>query len=108
MNYTTATMSQLDNEYNVEIEGEHYDIWDYGETVAYLEAENEGAIYDGYDISGVVVHEGEYFMTISDPSPGKEDQTKTLKLVGDLQGFQQKINNYVLSQDTESKGNLRF
>lgn len=105
----TATVSQVDNEYSVNIGGEHYDIWNYGVTVGcYLEAENEGAIYDGYDISGVVVHEGEYFMTISDPSPDKEDQPKTLKLVGDLQGFQQKINNYVLSQDTESKGNLRF
>ena len=100
-------MSQVGNKYNVKINNETYST-----LFNVLQAEN-GCSFDNYAISGVVVHEGEYFMTISDPSPDEQDQLKTFKLLGDdLEGFRQKVLNYNINGHSffadESKGHLRF
>lgn len=73
--------------------------------------QNGGISFDTYAISNVYVEEQGYRMTLQKTIQGEEDALETIDLIGDsavLQGFQQKINSYYVSQDTESKGNLRF
>jgi len=107
----SAVVTQLENEYYVTIDGEDYET-SYNILDIVMHGQSNGLKYDACPISTVYVQDGNYYMVIQLNVLGKEDKTKTFKLIGDnLQAFQQKVNNYRAynySDEPESKGNLRF